>query len=305
MRRRPWVTAVSAVALLVVSVPVSAQDASSRVSFDGLGFSFDRSLGRSVNVTTTPAIKVRPQQVDESEPAHVVFSVYGRQRESAKVPTAWDVPGAVRFYHPDALQGYPIASAQLTQLQKLLSERPDLATTTAPSENGSNMPFMPVGEAGQAIIARPEYIDTPTMSGVAYLTVFRQDVSPFARGDFWYTFQGLSNDGQWYVAVDWVLNASMFPKSLSPKDYEKVGKNAASYMRYLRQSLATLNAADPSAFTPTLTSLDALVRSITFTDATTTAPSPAPSVAPSVPSAPSIAPLASATPPSVPASAAP
>ena len=172
---------------------------------------------------------------------------------------------------PD-LDGYELASRQLTELQKLLDERPDPATLEASAGLSGELPYLPIEEAAQAIAARVTYIDTPELSGVAYVTGFRQDVFPFARGDFWYTFQGLSTDGRWYVAVDWLLDASMFPATITQADARRVGTSASRWERYVKRTVATLDAAEPTAFTPSLTVLDDLVRSIDF--ASVVAPTP-------------------------------
>ncbi len=101
------------------------------------------------------------------------------------------------------------------------------------------------------------------MAGIAYVTAFRQDISPFASGDFWYTFQGLSADGSWYVAADFVVDASMFPEEVTAKDAERIARSER-YTAYLEESVQALNEAAPDDFAPPLTSIDALVRSITF-----------------------------------------
>ena len=205
------------------------------------------------------------------------------------------VPGTVRVYATSDLEGYRLATRQLTRLQELLTERPDPASLEVMSEQLSvDLPYLPIPEAGQPLAARVGYIDTPELSGVAYVTGFRQDVFPFARDDFWYTFQGVSADGQWYVSVTWVLRATMFPARVGNAAARRVGRNARTWARYIRQSVNTLDAAEPSAFRPSLETLDALVRSIDFE-----------SVA--VPGAtPSAAPTASPPPPAgVPASVGP
>ena len=100
------------------------------------------------------------------------------------------------------------------------------------------------------------------MSGIAYLTAFRQDLYPFTADDFWYTFQGFSTDGTRFISVAFViLKADMFPERISAGRPNRIVEALGGY---LTESTATLNAASPSAFTPSLTSLDALVRSITF-----------------------------------------
>ena len=67
----------------------------------------------------------------------------------------------------------------------------------------------------------------------------------------------------WYVAVDFVIEAGMFPARVTVRDAKRIG-TARRWTRYLDRSIQTLNAAAPDAFTPSLISIDALVQSVTF-----------------------------------------
>lgn len=266
---RPAVAAIL-VSLLVGGAPVMAQATTSRVAFDGVGLSFDEALGASVDITTVPGQPTDIEQPSGPEPPHLAFTLYGPQSEATKVPKASLAPGVVRFYRTADLADYGQASEELAMLNGLLSDRPDLAAyeEVAPDGSGSALPYLPVMPASQVIRARAQYIDTPALAGVAYVTAFRQDVSPFAASDFWYTFQGLSTDGAWYVAADFVTEAGMFPLKVTAKEADRIA-DPERYVEYLAQSVAQLDEAAPDAFSPPTASIDALVRSITFEDEAT------------------------------------
>lgn len=262
MRLGPSAAAVAA-ALLLLALPVQAQDGASSVSFDGVGFSFDQALGTNVDIRQVPGQPTDLQQPSGPDVPHTAFTLYGARSEDARAPRPIDAPGVVRAYRIADIAGYDTASQQLDQLKTLLADRPDLGGyMVVASDGGSDpLPFLPIVGAGQVIRARAQYLDTSQVSGVAYVTAFRQDVFPFAASDFRYTFQGLSADGAWYVSVDFDVDATMFPSKVSMKDYDRIVKR---YAAYLNQSIQTLNAGAADAFTPALTSIDALVRSITF-----------------------------------------
>jgi len=255
--------AATAAALLLVSLPVYAQDEPSTVSFDGIGFTFDEALGASVNIAQVPGWSPGEDGPSYVGPPRLAFTLYGSRQEDAKIPRATSAPGVVRFYRTADLAGHSWQSQQLAELQSLLDERPDLAPYTAAGEGGASLPlpFVLDGSAAQAIDARAQYIDTPNLAGIAYLTVFRQDLYPFAADDFWYTFQGLSADGEWYVAVDFKVEADMFPAKVSQKDL-KVVRTAKKWIAYQERSVQTLDVAAADAFAPPLASIDELVRSI-------------------------------------------
>jgi hypothetical protein len=262
-------------ALILLSGQALAQDAPSTVSFNGVSFSFDPTLGSSVNITSVPAQSSAQATVGVAAPAHTVFAIYGTRQETAKTPKTGNGP-VVRVYRVSDLSGFAEYSNALTSLQNLMSQRPDLTTYMAPTTNANNLslPYLPAAQAGQPLRARAQYVSTSEVQGVSYLTGFRQDVSAFASKDFWYTFQGLSADGQWYVSVVTPVKASMFPKKVKAKDNNF--KNADDYTTYLTDAISKLNTGDDSAFTPPLTAIDALVQSISFEGAPV-AGSPAPS----------------------------
>lgn len=258
------VMAAAAMALLILPLQVQAQDVSSTVSFDRVGFTFDEVLGTSVNVTQVPGEPASDGPFSLG-PRHRAFTIYGPRQEDAKVPRPINAPGVVRFYRTADLAEYDWQSQQLDALTSMLDQRPDLASQIADRFDGGivSLPFVLHGSAGQAIHARAHYIDTPQLAGIAYVTVFRQDIYPFAASDFWYTFQGLSLDGTWYVAADFAIDASMFPARVKQKDVNRLS-GAKRWEDYVNQSGQTLNEATPYAFAPPLTSIDALVESITF-----------------------------------------
>jgi hypothetical protein len=277
MKRRSLLLTAAAAAMLLSAAPVQAQSAPHQVAFDGLAFAFADSIGSSVNVTTVPGQPKKLQTPTGPDAPHVAFSLYGPRLEGGKVPQVGFTNSVVRFYRTADMEGYDRVKEQLTALQQLLSTRPDPATLMAPAAAGASaaaLPFLPTPEAGQIAVSRVHYVDMPSMSGVVYLTAFRQDVSPITAKDLWYTFQGLTTDGQWYVSATFILNTSLFPKKISVKDVNRIAKNAASWNAYLTASVAKLNAASPSDFKPSLDAADALIASITIDGVPASEPGP-------------------------------
>ncbi len=175
--------------------------------------------------------------------------------------TFYEGAGGVRVYSTADFAGYDQSQQQLQLLQTLVAQRPDLAQymTTDQTSNAFNLPFLPVQPAAQVIRARAQYVDTGAFSGVSYVTVYRQDVSPFIGGDFRYVFEGISTDGSTLVSANFPLTTTLFPAEIAP-DFN-MDNFAATFNDYLQQSVATLNGAAPTDFTPSLTTLDAVVQS--------------------------------------------
>jgi len=263
MHRRTITAAL--LALVLLPLPALGQAGSSTVSFDGVGFTFGQELGSGALAVQVPAQTRRQAGPGTPDVEHLAFTLLAPRRENQRIPSVAAAPGVVRAYRVvDLPQGSPQAQ-ELAALEDLLATRPDPSTFTAITDDGSGdvLPFLPVEGAPQTLRARVAYVDTEELSGVSSITAFSFDASPFTRSDFHYAFQGLSTDGQWYVAIDWAVTAPTFPKKLRQRD-QRVATSQARYARYLRDAVSRLEAAAPEGFSPPLASLDALVRSMTF-----------------------------------------
>ncbi len=124
------------------------------------------------------------------------------------------------------------------------------------------IPILPPADAVQVLKARVKLLPFKGGKGFAFLTAYAQDDVPVANDALFYTFQGLSDDGRYWIAFYYPVNASVLPKTAqdSPetKDYDAFEKH---FDAYLKKTVRALE--DPKAvYTPGLAKLDALVRSI-------------------------------------------
>jgi heat shock protein HslJ len=262
------------VVLLVVALfafPALAQDnATHTVTFDGFSFSYDSSIAPNVNITLFAGDPPDLEQPGGPEVAHTQFSFYSQPPAPESL---LDSAGGIRIYNTADFAGYDFPAQRLQQLQTLLAERPDLASYMQVDTTQENaLPFMPVFPAVQVLRARAQFVDTASLSGISYVTVYSQGVSPFVGSDFFYTFQGISADGAHYISVIIRLNTALFPEEIPADfDYEEF---SATFDQYLSDSVATLNNASPDDFTPSLTTLDAFVKSFAFTGTGGVTPAP-------------------------------
>lgn len=252
--------ALGVAALVVTALPALAQDTINTVNYNGIGFQFDSALATNVDIRQFPGDPVDLEQPGGPEVAHTEFVLYS----GVETPTdTFSGVGTIRVYDSASFTGYEQASFQLANLQNLVAARPDLALNMVATEDNSvDLPFMPVFPASQVVRGQAHYIDTPAVSGVAYIAAYRQDVSPLTANEFWYTFQGLTADGATYVSAVFPVSASAFPAEIAADyDYDAL---SADYLGYLNESIALLNSAAPSDFTPDISTLDALVQTITL-----------------------------------------
>jgi hypothetical protein len=250
------------VLVLASALPALAQDNGMHtVAFDGFRFSYDSSLATGVNIWQDPGDPPDFEAPGGAQVRSTFFVLYN----TLPVPESfYDAAGGIRVYQTADFAGYSFYEERLAQLQSLLAGRPDLAGYMVPNDDVSanELPLLPVFPAGQIIRAQAQYVDTPSVAGIRFVTVYRQDVFPFMGNEFLYTFQGLSLDGTRYVSVIVRLTTGLFPMEV-PADFD-YNVFIAGIDQYFADSIATLNGAAPDAFAPSLTTLDALVQSIGF-----------------------------------------
>lgn len=133
--------------------------------------------------------------------------------------------------------------------------------------NRSDLPFLPLRNASQVTAGAVRRIKTPAVEGIRFLTVSSQeDGVRFPREAVFYTFQGLSRDGRFWVSV----TVPYAPASLPSRDeldrtrsyvvaqYSGPADNSARNA-YRADLTRKLDAEDGEAG---LQALDALVRSL-------------------------------------------
>lgn len=181
-------------------------------------------------------------------------------------------PGEV---HPEytqfTLQGYVLKDSYLTPqlfiyplpeyraMDRWVDETADLLLgllQTRPSTLAQH-PFLPIWPANAMIKSKVGYVDFKNGSGVRYLTQFGQDVSPINNKTLIYTYQGITNDQQWYVAAVLPISHPSLPADVSDEGFE-----AAAQEGYYANIEAQLSAAADDSFVPGIPLLDALITSL-------------------------------------------
>jgi hypothetical protein len=246
---------------LVGLIPVTAQDNRTvhTVALDGVAFTFDAVLGSNVVIQQFVGDPLDVEQPGGAEAPHTEFILYN---EYNAIPVGFVAPMSIRVYNTAAMAAYEYPNVELLALQNLLTTQPDLAefmTFDANDASAITLPYMPVYPAGQIIRARAEYVENASVRGVRYVTIYRQDASPFLGSEFLYTFQGLSLDGAKYISVVAHLDTTLFPAEMEAIDPDAF---MATYEQYMQDSIDVLNAAQPADFTPNLSVLDTLVQTL-------------------------------------------
>lgn len=153
---------------------------------------------------------------------------------------------------------------QLQALTDLLETGVDPARCAEPVVGEGALPFLPWVNSRQSFCAQPQIIEFSGGRGVRYLTHYSQGPDPVLDRVVFYTFQGLTNDGQFYVSAFFPVETGIFPKEPTTcSQCSDTGQDPfAEWMAVLRGQLVQLNARPEDAFAPSLTLLDDVIRSI-------------------------------------------
>lgn len=192
----------------------------------------------------------------------------------------WEIGPAYDQY---LIQGYPLSGTfhepriYVYPVHEYIQMVPDMGAVVdtlkaiinspgAPLPDG--LPFLPVFNAAQVFHSNEQVIQFQNGTGIRFLTQYAQAAYPVNNNSLFYTFQGLTGDGMSYVSAILPINAAFLSADGNPEtplpvdgvpfDWENF-ENTPQHFELVTQKL---NATDPNAFNPSLTSLDTLIQSI-------------------------------------------
>jgi hypothetical protein len=184
-------------------------------------------------------------------------------------------PLADKFFYP-VLRVYPVAD--FVAMNAYIGERVNALITllnTQPASPVGAIPFLPMYNAAEVFRSQVQYLNFQNGQGVRFLTEFSQYYAPVNNQDLFYTYQGLTSDGKYWVSIIFPVNAAFLqdnpssttapaggvlaPQPMSP-NYEN------DFLAYYANMTATLDGTPDNAFTPALDCLDAFVSSLQIGD---------------------------------------
>jgi hypothetical protein len=237
----------------VTPTPSETPGVISNATCDELSFYLDPAIGSGYTCETVP------ESTDEIEPwpQHTLV-------------TLEDYPLLGTFFTAH-IAVYPVADYTalrpevpllMTDLQALTSGGP---TPVYLGPLASPLPFLPVFNAGQVFPAQYQVLPFASGDGIRYLTQISMWSPPVNNTDLFYTFQGLTDDGQYWISATLPINLPYLPAAAEPLPggvtFEEWADN---FMPYITDMIDQLNAESPDSFTPSIDDLDALVSSITI-----------------------------------------
>lgn len=222
------------------------------VDFNGIKFYRDNALAASWECTIIPA-----------------------EIPSSDVPEAWLLPSHFYFtfagyplsgtFHDPQIYVFPVRNFEdynsagvkvVTDLQQFLKDRPD--------NIAGNIPFLPIFPAAQTMQAQVAYLNFQNGSGVRFLTLYSQAAMPINNDEMFYTFQGITLDGQYYVSVIMPVSHPSLPADGSEVPGGDPAAFSDNYPTYIEDMEEQLGEAGASSFYPSLVLLDTLVQSLSI-----------------------------------------
>jgi hypothetical protein len=240
-----------------------------------ISLSYDSSLAPWVEARTIPAVPVNAQILyAEAQPTFAQIRFLGfqggrpydlpllpidnRMAQVRVFPTA-DFPG----FGDDSAEGF---LNQLQALNDLLQSGLDPARCTTPHPDELALPFLPWINMKQTFCARPQILEFQNGKGVRYISYYSQGPNPVLDREVFYTFQGLTEDGAFYVSAFFPVQTGVFPTEVpacprcGEPDYDPFSEWTAT----LIEQLTALNAQPANDFAPSLNVLDDLIQSISI-----------------------------------------
>ena len=230
------------------NVPQSSSSDMIQIEYEGVRFVYHESLNWVVKKEVVPA-------TDHDDwfayPKHIRITLAETQNQGQLYPGFLDV------YPADLYAGINDYAAEVIgQLRGIINNEDHYSPESA-------LPFLPELNAAQLFHSNFKPLRFLDGQGVRFLTQHGQDISPIVNEALIYTFQGLTEDGMYYVSIvipvkhpgiveDW---ESFFAET----DYSEFEPN---FLNYLERDRNLLENSPDSVFTPDLSMLDQMAASI-------------------------------------------
>jgi hypothetical protein len=225
-------------------------------------FVYNTSDYGKVEIESVPKAVVQEGDMPTEAPAHSCFHL----EDKRPLPALDKGP---RYFYPansticiipltdpsvtSFAKSYPYIHEAATKLRKLLAKRP------AKFKFYDELVDLPFNNSSGTVQSKVEYLDFKTGKGVLFLTQYSQDAVPSQINNEELTcdFQGLTNDGKYYIAARLAITHPSLPKGI---DFTKdPGKNVKGS---IKKDERLLNSFADESFRPSLKSLKALIASI-------------------------------------------
>ena len=231
------------------------------VTYFNVSFVIPENLASSASTQTIPAADEQNGGPWAVAPQHLEFKL-----NDYNLPPGYFSEILIDVYPAqDYANAYAGANISLQRLRAVLSN-----PSTLPSNE--NLPQVPYFNAASMFAAQVKLIQFKTGTGVRMITQYGQAVGPIANNGTFYHYEGLTNDGKYYVVAVLPIEAKFLasgnsdPSAPVPADgIPFPGYNYTDpsyYNNYFKAVTDKMNATPDDSFAPSLVTLDSLIQSM-------------------------------------------
>ena len=213
------------------------------VVYEGIRFSFDEEIMGELSITRTEGVL----EADHpwKMPEHISFTF-----EEYVLPEGFH-QAQIRIFSVQEFRAVnPEAGNRLDRMQELLASDP---------VNPDEFFVVHFWNAMRYFVAQGMPLDFQNGRGVRYISQYGQAAMPIGYPEMFYTFQGLTDDGAYYVSVIVPVSHPSLPETeavtLDDSFYE-------NWENYLQETRVQLDGQAPESFVPSLLELDKMVASL-------------------------------------------
>ena len=170
-----------------------------------------------------------------------------------------------RFFEPK-IAVYPVQKfielmpdvipARVSALQALMGGGPT---------DAKGLPILPIFNARQEFFAQYKVAAFVNGNGIRYLTQYSQFTDPINNHELFYTYQGLTSDGSYWISAILPISNPVLPADgNNPPNGQTPEQFSNNFDTYIADLTTQLNSQPAESYSPTITMLDALVTSISI-----------------------------------------
>jgi hypothetical protein len=223
-------------------------------------------LADSFDWQVIDASPIPPGPGGQGFPRHIVLGFDGEDPlqvpyTERRIMYIFPVEAYINLYQAN---GSDIVAQQVTRLEELIA--------TADGRQGMPEGLMPLLPPPNSLMDRWvqfEDLNFVDGEGIRYISdsPLRQSIGVWSNETMDYYYQGLTEDGRFYVSFKWPVATSLLPNTLNDASEEAIqeaGESRESYDAYQAALKSELNALGPAGWEPDLSQLDAMMASLTF-----------------------------------------
>ena len=218
-------------------------------SYGGVTFRYNADIAGAAMGETVAA-----EELWEVIPEHIAFSFSGYALAAT--------------FHEARITIYPVSefasgggAANTAAALRTLLDSGQLPTAGGGFE-GQGIPFLPPFNAAQLLHTQIAWVAFQNGRGLRFLTEYAQYNAPVNNTDLFYTFQGLTDDGQTYIAAILPVSHPALQADASQIPGGNADAFASTYETYANDMALQLAGYGAAEFTPNLALLDALIASL-------------------------------------------